>query len=1074
MTTFSRSLAWLAVAWLVPAAAQVSHVTVTQPRGLVGPPADKVGTAVYIVKLRSPGAATYKRAAADFAADKPLSASERSARASAADSYAKALEQSHDRLLAGIGAGSGKLYSYRYSVNGFAARLTAAQVSRLAQSAEVQRVWKDTDQRLHTNNSSIFLGLQDLDGGLRADLGLRGENIVIGVIDSGVTPAHPSLLDTEDRTPRACRSDWSRSSLLGIWLCTSYRRNPPQAVVYDPPVGFTGACETGPGFEPGACNNKIVGARFYIDGFLAQHELDPGEFRSPKDADGHGTHVATIVAGNSVDASLLGTRVGRVSGIAPRARLAIYKACWLKPGDAEATCATSDLVRAIDDAVADGVDLINYSIGAVETELDAPDDLALLDALDAGVLTVVAAGNDGPSAGTIGSPSSAPWVLTAAASTQQGEFFDTAIEVIAPSDLAGQLPMREARFTPVLPSDDPIEARLVTADDDQGGGGAAGTTRDACQPLVNTAEIEGNVALIERGLCEFQVKIGNAQDAGAVAVVVYSDTGPPTIMDGDVGSVDIPAVMIGTADGQVLVDRLAADAADDDVETEEEQVRVRLARGIFATVSGTADILANFSSRGPSLSDANFVKPDVSAPGVDILGGQAPDVAHGLRGETYRYMSGTSQAAPEVTGAAALLKEAHPGWSPAALKSALMTSGFRQVRLSNGDPTTAFEVGAGRIAPNSAVDPGLVYDSGFADHAAYLCGRNEPPFSPSDCAAHAAAGHSSNAVDLNLPSIGVAGLVSGDVVRRRVTNVGEPASYSASVVPPPGVDVTVTPASLVLGTGETAQFSVSFTDRGALRDEWTFGELAWTNDTHRIASPIAIRPVTLRAAAEIFLRGRQGVSTLPVAFGYGGVYGATVHGLRQPTLDINGEVPTGFVDDDPTNTFDPAQISGITCPSTIRGIAAHCITVPANQLYLRIALFDELTDGADDLDLYLFRCAGIQCSQLAESDGVTSDEQIDFFRPAAGSYIVVVHGFETDEVAGGPGANYSLFTWAFGANDDVGNLTVTAPVNVANGDRVEFDLAWSGLEPASRYFGAISHTTPAGLYGLTLVNVETP
>ena len=178
--------------------------------------------------------------------------------------------------------------------------------------------------------------MQDPVGGLRADLELRGENVVVGVIDSGVAPNHPSLRDTEDRTPRACRSEWSRTSLLGLWLCTSYRRNPPTARVYDPPIGFTGACQAGPGFEPSHCNNKIVGARFYLDGFLAQHELDPGEFRSPKDADGHGTHIATIIAGNSVDATLLGTRVGRISGIAPRARIAVYKACWLKPGDVRA------------------------------------------------------------------------------------------------------------------------------------------------------------------------------------------------------------------------------------------------------------------------------------------------------------------------------------------------------------------------------------------------------------------------------------------------------------------------------------------------------------------------------------------------------------------------------------------------------------------------------------------------------------------------------------------------------------------------------------------------------------------
>jgi hypothetical protein len=204
---------------------------------------------------------------------------------------------------------------------------------------------------------------------------------------------------------------------------------------------------------------------------------------------------------------------------------------------------------------------------------------------------------------------------------------------------------------------------------------------------------------------------------------------------------------------------------------------------------------------------------------------------------------------------------------------------------------------------------------------------------------------------------------------------------------------------------------------------------------------------------------------LPAAFGYSGGYGATVHGLRQPTLDDNGQVPTGFVDDDPTNVFSFRLNNGV---------AGHSFTVPPNQIYLRVALFDELTDGADDLDLYLFFCVNNQCSQLAESDGVTSDEEINIFQPVPGEYVVLVHGYETDQIAGGPGANYSLFTWSFGNNDIVGNLSITAPATVGNGDRFDFPLQWSTLEPASRYLGAISHTTPAGLYGLTIVNVTTP
>ena len=255
---------------------------------------------------------------------------------------------------------------------------------------------------------------------------------------------------------------------------------------------------------------------------------------------------------------MFGTRVARVAGIAPRARVAVYKACWIKPGETRATCATSDLARAVDDAVADGVDIINYSLGSLETDLSAPDDLALLNAFDAGVLTVVAAGNDGPDLDTIGSPSSAPWVMTVARRRRAARCSTRRSASPSPTDIAGELLMREASFTPKLTSDDPIEEALVEADDGQAtrSNGSTGSTRDACESLVNGDDIDGHIALIERGGCEFELKIMHAEEAGAVGVVVYNTSGDPIVMNGDAGSVDIPAVMIGAADGELLLDAL--------------------------------------------------------------------------------------------------------------------------------------------------------------------------------------------------------------------------------------------------------------------------------------------------------------------------------------------------------------------------------------------------------------------------------------------------------------------------------------------------------------------------------------
>ena len=1004
---------------------------------------------VYIVQMQAPAAAEF------FASEPPGTVSVAKTRAVFSKSnpqvqrYAERLSAQQDRLLLSRAPGAEKIYSYAYGFNGFAALMTATQADKLSALPEVVAVWEDEVRPLATNFSAEYLELFDNDEGLRGPRGLTGEDVIIGFIDSGVYPEHPQLDDTREADrPRACRSSWGRTSLLGRWLCGRYDDR-EDVLEYEAPEGWNGICEAGERFESSLCNNKLIGARYFIDGAEATGPIDDGEIRSARDVDGHGTHTATTAAGNRENAALFGSFVGTVEGIAPRARVAVYKACWLRPGATRASCNTSDLANAIDAAVADGVDIISYSVGSSFLRVTSPDDIALAGATKAGILAVVAAGNDGPNLGTIGSPAGGPWAITAAASTRDGETSVEAMQITSPASIASKYAVREASFTPPLADVDPIEAELVLVDDgdDTLSSGGAGTTADACETLVNASELDGNIAFIERGGCDFDVKVANAEDAGAIAALVYSIAGDAVVMNGAAGLVDIPALMIGQADGNLILAELEAG----------NRVEAVLDKGLFLTEVETGNRMATFSARGPAPAP-DILKPDVTAPGVNILAGFTPDAANTMSGETYAYLSGTSMATPHVSGVAALLLEANPDWSPSALKSALMTSARQDITRDEDIPANPFDFGAGHIVPNDAVDPGLVYLTTDDEYDAFTCAAASPAISSTRCDALASQGQTFVPSDLNAPSIAVARLASERAVTRRVTNVtDESQTFVADLSPPPGMTMTVNPPSLTLGPGETAAFDVQLAYVSGPLDLWRFGALTWQNDDYAVRSPVAVRPVSLTAPTEITSFGGTGTATFDIEFGYTGTYSPGVHGLNLP-LVVNG-----FVDNDPTKTFSFRDTNGVT---------VHLIDVPADQLYARFSLFDALTDGNDDLDLYLYYCPdNVNCNRIDVSGEPTSQEEINVPLPAAGRYAVLVHGFETDQDQGGAGANYTLLAWSFGLIDDQLNLRADGPSFVAAGSVETVTIEWEGLQADTIYLGGISHNTPQGLVDLTIVTI---
>jgi hypothetical protein len=963
---------------------------------------------VYIVRMAERPVVAYKGGLSGLSATAPAKGKKVNPNSAHVRKYVQFLHGRHAAVLAASGAGpEAKFYDYEFSFNGFAATLTGAQASKLRTQPGVLSVSLDQFRQPTTDNTPGYLGLS-APGGVWDQLGgqgMAGEDVVIGIIDTGIWPEHPSFSDQADLVYRPGNSGNA------------------QRVYGAPPSDWFGTCQTGERWSKNHCNNKLIGARWFVTG-LTRHGVVPADYASARDRDGHGTHTASTAGGNAgVDPSIFGRDLGvsTISGMAPRARIAAYKGCFNDAG-----CVLTDLVEAIDTAVADGVDVINYSIGSDAPEF-GDDDIAFLFAADAGVYVATSAGNAGPDVGTVGSPASSPWVTAVGASTHDRYFLSTIALGDATSHRGGSV------GTPLG------ETRLVDATDDPG---VTPTVHEfACaEGGLDPSVVAGAIVLCERKTGFPRISHGAAvAAAGGVGMILFD---PPQVNVRPTDNHHIPTVHVHE-DVAVAIETYIESAGDD-------------ATASFS--GGTAQpnddahapSMAVFSSRGPNGAAPDIIKPDVTAPGVQILAGNSPTPFLGAPGELFQAIQGTSMSSPHVAGVGALLRHAHPDWSPAMIKSALMTTGSQDV--TKQDSSTAadpLDMGGGHIQPNAATDPGLVYDAGFLDYVAFLCGNGNlavatctdvfdvEPIDPSD---------------LNLASIGIGELAGSQVITREVTNVGAgTATYNASASVP-GVDAAVSPSSLTLAPGESATFTVTFTvTPAAALGKWAFGSLTWTDGAHNVRSPIAVLPVALAAPAEVSGTGQTGGTSYDVKFGYTGTFNALPEGLAA------ADVQAANVVDDPANEINVALESGV-------GITLHTVHVDDGSSYFRTALFDDENDGAvDDLDLYVFDPDG---NFVGGSGSPTATEQVDVVSPAEGDWTVVVHGWQTD----GPDTNYDLFN--FVVNGDADNMTVIAPTTATLGETATIDLAWTLAEPG-RYLGLVRYDDGTNDLGFTLVSVNT-
>jgi subtilisin family serine protease len=809
----------------IPAQATASSLSPAVPPPVAGR---------YIVTLADKPIATYQGGVPGITGTKPAKGAKVDTAGPNARRYRSHLTDEQTKVAATVGATP--IGHYAVATNGFVAELSALQAVKLMKTTGVISVVRDelhkpTDDR----NSTDFLRLSGSNG-LWSALGgtaNAGKGVVVGVIDTGIWPesrsfAAPAL----DTTPPTADAPY-RPYLQGT--ATVMRKADGGT--------FTGTCQIGDQFTADVCNEKIISARYFGEGWMSAVSPDNrADYISPRDGQGHGTHTASTAAGDAeVDAAVDGNDFGKISGVAPGAAIAVYKALWEGKTANTTGGTTSDIVAAIDQAVADGVDVINYSVGTTaESAATNPIQLAFLSAASVGIFVSASAGNSGPLEHTL--DNTAPWETTVAAST---------VEPHAASVVLGN----GARYTGVSTT---ITATVGPKPLVPGASvkNATATDKDAslCQDnTLDPAKVTDKIVLCVQGVNARVDKSAEVARAGGAGMVLVD----LSIFDalGDLHSV--PTVHLTSPDSLAVRDYAETAGA-----------QVSLVRG------GTAvpyPQIATFSSRGPStVSDGDLLKPDIAAPGVSILAAVAPPTNNG---HDFDFYSGTSMAAPHIAGLAALYFGKYPNWSPMAVKSAMMTTAV-DTKTATGTPNTdLFAQGAGEVNPSQMFNPGLVYDSSEQDWLGYLqsrgvdTGSGVPAIDPSD---------------LNYPSIAIGQFFESQTITRKVTAV-TPGVYK-NEIDIPGVEAVVRPSTLRFdAAGQTQEFTVTLTQRTAELGLPVMGSLTWTGGGTTVRSPIVLTPQDTLAPAQVSGSGDDGTVSFPIT-PHVGKFPIAVYGLASGPL----------------------------------------------------------------------------------------------------------------------------------------------------------------------------------------------
>jgi uncharacterized repeat protein (TIGR01451 family) len=965
---------------------------------------EETGEATYIVRLSDPPLAAYQGGIRGMKGVIPAVTGKRKLDVTSVDSvtYARYLSEQRGNAIATMKAKLGRNVKverqYFTASNGFAARMTSAEAALMRTLPGVQSVNREVIYHLTTDAGPAWIGASGIwDGTDTGSVpGTKGEGIVVGVIDTGINFGSKSFAETGDDGYTVINPRGSGN--------------------------FIGWCNPGYAVQV-TCNNKLIGAwDFTTD-------------NDPTDEEGHGSHTASTAAGNVVYSSTISTPSGtytatRISGVAPHANVIMYKGCG------QAGCAGSFLLAAIDQIITDSVDVVNYSIGS-----DSPsnpwagdDALAFLNARNAGIFVANSAGNAGPGAATVGSPTSAPWI-TGIAATRHNRSYSKSLtltggDTTPPAGIEG-----EALAGGIGP------VSIVYA-------GAAPYNDRYCGTPTADGAFAGKIVVCDRGGTYNSASIGRVQKGanvlarGAVGMVLAEITVTASTITPNIGGITadphvLPAIHIGADDGYRLKAWLATGT----------NQQATIGDATREVNDAKADIVASFSSRGPSRSVPDVMVPMLAAPGVEIWAAySAPD--------EFNMIQGTSMASPHAAGAAALLAAVRPEWTPDMIRAAMMTTAKTQLFKEDGvTPADPFDVGAGRIDLTKAALAGFVLNETGANYLAADPSKSGDPRA------------------LNIPSVSDDNCIGVCRWTRVISSsINASATYTTSFASGSGMTLTVEPAEFTLAPFAKKTITITANIAAVAVGQWAFGNVYFSETTGVSPTvPLAHIPAAVKSASGS-LPAVVDISTYRTSGSLD--FGVTALEITNLTTRVDGLVPgvkfTGVLNADTSN--------GAYFDDLMDGVRVFTVTVPAGMARLRGAV---LASTSGDMDLYLYRDTNSNSRpdsadlRVAYSASGAVLEMVDVLSPTQGLYFFILQNWDA---GANPPDNYT-FEIAEVASVDAGNASVSGPAAVPAATPFTATLTYNipALAVGDNYYGVVTLGTdpanPANI-GRVPVNVR--